>query len=304
MAKELPFFKFYISDWLTGDITLCNEETQGVFITLCAFYWKKKCSMSLANAKQRFSKNESNIKELIENNIIKIDEDDNIIINFLDEQMKEFIEISEKRAKYGSIGGKAKAKQKPKFAKAKSSYIEAEAEAEADNILGTKVPDEEIKISPPVFSIIDDEDQEKKKNIKPKKQKETSITHKLRLEFESYYKKEKLEDYYYQAKDASQLTNIISKIKFIIKKRQGENYKITEKDLISSWKYILFCLKEDDPWVYDNLSIPNINSKFNEIISKINDGRKTKQQVPGQKGTSVEQLANIVAKHFTKGGEQ
>jgi len=132
MAKELPYFKFFPSEWVTGDITLCNEETQGVFITICAFYWMKDCSMSLANAKQRFSKNIASLDYLLEQKIIKVDEEQNIVINFLDKQMNEFINVAEKRAIAGARGGLAKAKQLVKFAKAKPSNKDKEKEEEKD----------------------------------------------------------------------------------------------------------------------------------------------------------------------------
>jgi ribosomal protein L12E/L44/L45/RPP1/RPP2 len=135
MAKELPYFKFFPSEWVTGDITLCDEKTQGVFITICAFYWMKDCSMSLANAKQRFSKNIASLDYLLEQKIIKVDDEQNIVINFLDKQMNEFIDVAEKRAIAGSKGGLAKAKQLPKIAKAKRSNKDKEEDKDKEKIV-------------------------------------------------------------------------------------------------------------------------------------------------------------------------
>jgi ribosomal protein L12E/L44/L45/RPP1/RPP2 len=132
MAKELPYFKYFPSEWVTGDITLCSMEAQGLFMNLCSYYWMKNCSMSLANAKQRFSNYETALKELLKFEIIKIDESENILINFLDEQMNEFINVSEKRAIAGARGGTAKAKQLPKFALAKCNNKEKEKEKEKE----------------------------------------------------------------------------------------------------------------------------------------------------------------------------
>ena len=126
MSKELPYFKFFPSEWITGDVTLCSMEAQGIFVNILGFYWNKNCSMSLANAKQRFSKHIAGFNQLLESAIIKVDKDDNIIINFLDEQMNEFIDVSEKRAIAGKKGGLAKAKHLPEFAKAKRSNIDKE----------------------------------------------------------------------------------------------------------------------------------------------------------------------------------
>ena len=127
MNKELPYFKFYPNLWITGNITICSLEAQGLFINICTFYWSKQCSISLPFVKLKFSK-DALLDELIELNIIQVDENDNLIIDFLDEQMNEFINVSEKRAIAGSKGGKAKAKQMLKFAKAKPSNIEKSIE--------------------------------------------------------------------------------------------------------------------------------------------------------------------------------
>jgi hypothetical protein len=111
MAKELPYFKFEPSEWITGDITLCSMEAQGLFINLCCYYWLKGGSICLANAKQRFSGAEKLFEQLIGNQIISIDEAGRVSIKFLDEQMEKFIDITAKRSESGKLGGKANAKQ-------------------------------------------------------------------------------------------------------------------------------------------------------------------------------------------------
>lgn len=124
MAKELPYFKFYPGEYLSGDITVCDESTQGVFINVCCYYWMKQGSICLANVKQRFSKCEAQVKTLLEQNILKINSDEKIVIEFLDEQIDEFLEISAKRSESGKIGGKANAKQMLKTKKANVSNID------------------------------------------------------------------------------------------------------------------------------------------------------------------------------------
>ena len=57
--------------------------------------------MSLTNVQQRFNKYETELQELLNNDVLSIDEDDNLAINFLDEQMSEFTEISKKRSDAG-----------------------------------------------------------------------------------------------------------------------------------------------------------------------------------------------------------
>lgn len=137
MAKELPFFKWTPEKYITGDITLCSFESQGVFANLCSFYWAKRCIFSLANAKQRYSKCLASFQELLDREIIKLDSNENLIIEFLDEQMNEFINLSEKRAKSGRKGGKANAKQMLSKKEAKSIYKEEDKEEdkEEENII-------------------------------------------------------------------------------------------------------------------------------------------------------------------------
>jgi len=137
MSKELPYFKFFPAEWMKGDITLCSMETQGVFINLCTYYWMKEGSICLANAKQRFSNHLQMLNELIEKEILTIDQNEKIVINFLDEQLNQFSQISEKRTVSGRLGGLAK-RTKPVESKclpnAKQTpiYIEKEKEKEKD----------------------------------------------------------------------------------------------------------------------------------------------------------------------------
>jgi hypothetical protein len=71
MAKELPYFKFYPGEWLTGDITLLDESAQGAFILLCCHYWLKKGEVTLANAKQRLSGCLAQLERMLGEGIIK-----------------------------------------------------------------------------------------------------------------------------------------------------------------------------------------------------------------------------------------
>lgn len=106
MAKDLPYFKFIISEWNDGDITLCSMEAQGLFINLCSLYWSAEGKLSLSKSKRRFSDcNATAWKELISERIIKISDDD-IVINFLDEQFLERNETSKKNAENASNGWK------------------------------------------------------------------------------------------------------------------------------------------------------------------------------------------------------
>lgn len=123
MAKELPYFRFTVTEWLNGDISMEDYETQGVFINICSFYWFKDCSITLAQLKQKFSNAKANIKHLLDSDVIKYNnENDFITIEYLDEQYDILSNTRKKRQEAGRKGGesksskaKAKLKQKPSY---------------------------------------------------------------------------------------------------------------------------------------------------------------------------------------------
>ena len=117
-----------------------------MFTNLCCYYWMRNCSISIANAKQRFSNNLAAFEELLNCDIVKVTDDDQIVINFLDEQMNEFVNVSEKRAKAGSAGGKAKAKQLLNFAVANPSYKDKDKDKDKEK----EKEEEEESLSPAI----------------------------------------------------------------------------------------------------------------------------------------------------------
>lgn len=101
MSKELPFFKFNVSEWLTGNIAYESYETQGIFIKVCCEYWNRNNCLTIEEAKKRTRKNKE-IDYLIENNFL-IKKRNKISIKFLDEE-KESVES--KRLKLSIAGRK------------------------------------------------------------------------------------------------------------------------------------------------------------------------------------------------------
>jgi hypothetical protein len=97
MAKELPFFKFEPSEWDSGNIQICSREVKGLFIDLCALYWNRVGELPYALALQKLCNGSTDaLQELIDNQIIQVIEG-NIFIEFLEEQLLEFGNVSEKR---------------------------------------------------------------------------------------------------------------------------------------------------------------------------------------------------------------
>lgn len=107
MAKDSPYFKFYVSEYNDGDIQLCSMEAQGLFMNLCSIYWSKEGDLFLSKAKRLFKVRAKVWEQLIHERVIKVD-NDRIKINFLDEQLNERIVTSKTNSLNGSKGGAPK----------------------------------------------------------------------------------------------------------------------------------------------------------------------------------------------------
>lgn len=132
MATELPYFRFTASQWLNDDISMEPKEVKGAFIDICAYYWFKDCSITLALLKKRFNY-EKEIEILLETNIIKEKKDSDFIeISFLDEQYDLLSKERKKRQKAGKIGGLRRASNAKAKLKQRSSY--KDKDKDKDNI--------------------------------------------------------------------------------------------------------------------------------------------------------------------------
>lgn len=97
MAKELPYYKHEPSEWLEGEIQVCSDAAIVCFTNLRDGYWLKLGCISYAFALQKYCRRDASIlQELIDNGIVDL-ENDQIKIRFLDLQLKEFNDTSEKR---------------------------------------------------------------------------------------------------------------------------------------------------------------------------------------------------------------
>lgn len=108
MAKELPFFKFEISEWMFGRIQKHSEDLQGMFINICCKYWHKLGEYSYEDVCLDFQ--EERVKKLIEAKIINLDSD-YIFIKFLDIQLDERSDHSKKQSIKGLKSADARRKR-------------------------------------------------------------------------------------------------------------------------------------------------------------------------------------------------
>lgn len=113
MAKDLPYFKFFCSEWSDGDITLEDMNVQGLFVNLCAYYWSNECDVKLEKAKRKFRHAENSwFENLIESEIIQ-EINGNLTIKFLDEQKAERDAKALTNRENGKLGGRPRKDGKP-----------------------------------------------------------------------------------------------------------------------------------------------------------------------------------------------
>ena len=135
MAKELPYFKFFVSEWNDGDITLEDYEVQGLFINVCSYYWSNECTLTLKKAEKKFRNADSDLwQTLINEQLIKVDKEDYISISFLDEQAQErgkLCSTNAGNAKKGWEKRKAEAKAKQELSEKDATALKSQSETDA-----------------------------------------------------------------------------------------------------------------------------------------------------------------------------
>lgn len=99
--------------------------------------------------------------------------------------------------------------------------------------------------------------------------KETSLHSKCKEFFIQWYKEHKEIDYYWTAKDAGQLKQMIKKLnaRALIK-----SLPTNDEGIVKLLKSLLDYIKENstktEHWIWENLSIANLNSQFQQIIER------------------------------------
>lgn len=107
MSEELPYFKFFPSQWIGGEINYLSKEDKGAFIDAVCHYWNKDCSLTYTKLSRRIGKKSLDL--LIEEELIQKKENQ-INIKFLDKQYNERKEQYVKR-----VAAAKKSKKKSGF---------------------------------------------------------------------------------------------------------------------------------------------------------------------------------------------
>lgn len=112
---------------------------------------------------------------------------------------------------------------------------------------------------------------------KRKKSEPKEINSKARSLFEKYFKESFSEDYYWTAKDAGAMTKLLQKITF---SRVQKEMPVDDDSVLYALQVLLSSIK--DGWVFENFSVANINSKYNEIVAQARNGNNRKNDTEGQ----------------------
>jgi hypothetical protein len=120
--------------------------------------------------------------------------------------------------------------------------------------------------------------------------KGASINSRAREVFEKCFRDTFGNEYYWTGKDAGAMSGLLKKLSYF---RSKKNLTNDDDSLLYALNVFLSSIK--DGWIFENFSVTNINSKFNEIISQIYGKPivKTKYQSAAEKAASRERLEEL-----------
>lgn len=102
-----------------------------------------------------------------------------------------------------------------------------------------------------------------KGGVQKSKSEPKSINSEARFLFEQHFKETFSTGYYWTAKDAGNMSQLIKKLAF---SRSQKGLSIDDASILYALQVFLSSIKEG--WIFENFSVTNINSKFNEIVSQ------------------------------------
>lgn len=116
-------------------------------------------------------------------------------------------------------------------------------------------------------------EEESNNTIPPTPPEGEGINLKARLLFEKYFRETFGDSYYWDAKDAGNMTRLLQKITF---SRTQKEMPVDDASMLYALQALLSSIKEG--WIFENFSVTNINSKYNEIVSQAikNNGNNRK----------------------------
>ena len=118
------------------------------------------------------------------------------------------------------------------------------------------------------------------------KKSEPTLVSKARKIFESVYLELYGSPYYWSAKDATNMQQLLKKISFS-RTNRASPLPADDDSVLSALDQFLRSINKD--WISNNFSVPKINSYYNDIISEI---KNTKSKNNGKPANNTRQLGN------------
>lgn len=124
--------------------------------------------------------------------------------------------------------------------------------------------------------------EEESNNIPPTPPEGEGINLKARSLFEKHFMDIYENNYYWSAKDAGAMSGLLQKITF---SRTQKKMSVDDDSMLYALQALLSSIKEG--WIFENFSVTNINSKYNEIVSQAiknngKDNRKSDNESAGK----------------------
>jgi len=216
MAKELPYFKFEPNQWENGNIQMCSREHKGLFIDLCSMYWSRLGDLPLKLAVQKLCDgNATALNSLCEDRIIAI-ENAFIRIDFLEEQLSEFGNLSKQNSKNAREGWDKRRNSKDSSERNATASV---PQCENDAIRGENMREEKKRLNKKIL------DKSLLSEIKISEDKNFFIVNNSKIEIE-------------EEKNITNLKTALWFQKLFIKNLKEKNSPITHQEKATYGKYV------------------------------------------------------------------
>lgn len=111
--------------------------------------------------------------------------------------------------------------------------------------------------------------EEKIAQSKPSKPKRSNgLNANARKAFEGHFRNTFGEEYYWTAKDAGNMSQLLRKLTF---SREQKQLPVDDDSVLYALQVLLSSVK--DGWLLENFSVTNLNSKYNEIVAQAKNGK-------------------------------
>lgn len=272
MAKELPYFKFEPNQWENGNIQICNREDKGLFIDLCSMYWSRLGDLPMKLAIQKLCNgNATAFDSLMRENIFKVIEG-RICIDFLNEQLVGFENLSSTNSENARLGWEKRRKNATALRPQSETNAIREEESKGDN-------KKEYENKPPkqTSDIVLFEIEE----AKNEKMIGFDISNKSE-DFKKYYSVALafLNQFIKTIKESGGTVTSLEKSKIGTCVKPIRDLYVIDKIQSANVKLVFDNLPRDEFWSKNILSTTKLRKQFNTLIVKYNSKNKSNPTNP------------------------